>query len=63
MVWLDLRTEETVERLKKESKGDINVLRDRCGLPISTYFSAVKVRNNYLQELFDLLMYRNESQS
>ncbi|XP_041940253.1 glycerol kinase-like isoform X2 [Alosa sapidissima] len=45
IVWLDLRTQSTVERLidKTPSKSK-NHLKDLTGLPISTYFSAVKMR-------------------
>ena len=47
VVWLDARTQETVDRilddLAKEGK-DKDELREKCGLPVSTYFSAVKVR-------------------
>uniref|UniRef100_A0A3P8WBI0 glycerol kinase n=1 Tax=Cynoglossus semilaevis TaxID=244447 RepID=A0A3P8WBI0_CYNSE len=35
IVWLDLRTQSTVERL---------IDKDKTGLPISTYFSALKLR-------------------
>ncbi|XP_013394557.1 glycerol kinase isoform X1 [Lingula anatina] len=45
IVWLDLRTASTVEKLvasaPKQSKDH---LRPLCGLPLSTYFSAVKLR-------------------
>ncbi|XP_008327167.1 glycerol kinase-like [Cynoglossus semilaevis] len=45
IVWLDLRTQSTVERLiDKAPGGDKNHLRDKTGLPISTYFSALKLR-------------------
>ncbi|XP_062391444.1 glycerol kinase-like isoform X2 [Sardina pilchardus] len=45
IVWLDLRTQSTVERLidKTPSKSK-NHLKHLTGLPISTYFSAVKLR-------------------
>ncbi|XP_078511310.1 glycerol kinase 3-like [Lissotriton helveticus] len=45
IVWLDLRTQSTVERLLKRIPGnDKNFFKCRTGLPLSTYFSAVKLR-------------------
>ncbi|KAK2155437.1 hypothetical protein LSH36_240g00014 [Paralvinella palmiformis] len=45
IIWLDARTSETVEKLvKKTPNRDKDSLRDKCGLPLSTYFSAVKMR-------------------
>ncbi|XP_061923764.1 glycerol kinase-like isoform X1 [Entelurus aequoreus] len=45
IVWLDLRTQSTVERLiNKTPDKNKNYLKHKTGLPISTYFSAVKVR-------------------
>ncbi|XP_054643105.1 glycerol kinase-like isoform X2 [Dunckerocampus dactyliophorus] len=45
IVWLDLRTQSTVERLINKAPGkNKNHLKHKTGLPISTYFSAVKVR-------------------
>ncbi|CAL8326752.1 unnamed protein product [Lota lota] len=45
LVWLDLRTQSTVERLINKSLGqNKNHLKHKTGLPISTYFSAVKLR-------------------
>ncbi|TSK17868.1 Glycerol kinase [Bagarius yarrelli] len=45
VVWLDLRTQSTVERLIKNTPGrNKNHLKHKTGLPISTYFSAVKLR-------------------
>ncbi|KAK3530472.1 hypothetical protein QTP86_024387 [Hemibagrus guttatus] len=45
IVWLDLRTQSTVERLIKNTPGrNKNHLKHKTGLPISTYFSAVKLR-------------------
>uniref|UniRef100_H2LVJ0 glycerol kinase n=1 Tax=Oryzias latipes TaxID=8090 RepID=H2LVJ0_ORYLA len=45
IVWLDLRTQSTVERLIKKAPGENkNHLKHLTGLPISTYFSAVKLR-------------------
>ncbi|KAM8904412.1 LOW QUALITY PROTEIN: glycerol kinase 3-like [Spinachia spinachia] len=44
-VWLDLRTQSTVERLISKTPGrNKNHLKHKTGLPISTYFSAVKLR-------------------
>jgi glycerol kinase len=42
IVWLDTRTKETVEKLTRNHSK--NHLQSICGLPISTYFSAVKLR-------------------
>uniref|UniRef100_A0AAY5EWY9 Probable glycerol kinase n=1 Tax=Electrophorus electricus TaxID=8005 RepID=A0AAY5EWY9_ELEEL len=45
IVWLDLRTQSTVERLINRTPGrNKNHLKHKTGLPISTYFSAVKLR-------------------
>uniref|UniRef100_A0A8C4HTN2 Probable glycerol kinase n=1 Tax=Dicentrarchus labrax TaxID=13489 RepID=A0A8C4HTN2_DICLA len=43
IVWLDLRTQSTVERLITKTPGQ-NKNHLKTGLPISTYFSAVKLR-------------------
>jgi glycerol kinase len=42
IVWSDARTVETVDSLSK--KKGVDALRDVCGLPLTTYFSAVKLR-------------------
>ncbi|XP_006817241.2 glycerol kinase-like, partial [Saccoglossus kowalevskii] len=43
--WLDSRTGETVERLISKTPGqNKDYLQAMCGLPLSTYFSAVKLR-------------------
>ncbi|KAG1444245.1 hypothetical protein G6F56_010378 [Rhizopus delemar] len=44
IVWSDTRTIETVDQLSKKSDKGIDALQDICGLPITTYFSAVKLR-------------------
>uniref|UniRef100_A0A670Z1J4 glycerol kinase n=1 Tax=Pseudonaja textilis TaxID=8673 RepID=A0A670Z1J4_PSETE len=45
IVWLDLRTQSTVERLLKRIPGkNKSFFKHRTGLPLSTYFSAVKLR-------------------
>uniref|UniRef100_A0A3P9LH03 glycerol kinase n=1 Tax=Oryzias latipes TaxID=8090 RepID=A0A3P9LH03_ORYLA len=45
IVWLDLRTQSTVESLINKTPGrNKNHLKHKTGLPISTYFSAVKLR-------------------
>lgn len=45
VVWCDGRTDEIAERLvAKTESGDKNHFRDRCGLPIHAYFSALKIR-------------------
>ncbi|XP_007165664.1 glycerol kinase 2 [Balaenoptera acutorostrata] len=44
VVWLDLRTQSTVETLSKKIPGSNNFVKSKTGLPLSTYFSAVKLR-------------------
>ncbi|XP_003414177.1 glycerol kinase 2 [Loxodonta africana] len=44
VVWLDLRTQATVENLSKKIPGNNNFVKSKTGLPLSTYFSAVKLR-------------------
>ena len=44
-VWLDARTKSTVEAmLAKVQGGNKDFLKRHCGLPISTYLSALKLR-------------------
>ena len=44
-VWHDSRTAETVETcIAKTASRSLNHFRDISGLPITTYFSAVKLR-------------------
>jgi len=43
IVWLDLRTSETVAKLCKGAGGK-DRFRKQTGLPVSTYFSAVKIK-------------------
>jgi len=43
VLWLDNRTGETVTRLVEEL-GTPDALRAECGLPLSTYFTGVKLR-------------------
>ncbi|XP_017355265.1 glycerol kinase-like isoform X1 [Cebus imitator] len=44
VVWLDLRTQSTVENLGKRIPRNNNFVKSKTGLPLSTYFSAVKLR-------------------
>jgi glycerol kinase len=44
IIWSDARTIETVETLSKKTKKGVDALRDVCGLPLTTYFSGVKLR-------------------
>ncbi|XP_048349972.1 glycerol kinase isoform X3 [Sphaerodactylus townsendi] len=45
IVWLDLRTQSTVDKLLEKIPGhDKSFFKSRTGLPLSTYFSAVKLR-------------------
>jgi glycerol kinase len=41
IVWQDTRTDRLIADL---GNGDTNRFRDRCGLPLATYFSAPKIR-------------------
>ncbi len=41
IVWQDTRTDRLIAEL---GNGDTNRFRDRCGLPLATYFSAPKIR-------------------
>ncbi|KAI9253199.1 hypothetical protein BY458DRAFT_521935 [Sporodiniella umbellata] len=44
IVWSDTRTIQTVQQLAATSDKGMDALLDICGLPLSTYFSAVKLR-------------------
>ncbi|KAL1124512.1 hypothetical protein AAG570_001138, partial [Ranatra chinensis] len=46
IVWLDMRTAETVDKLlsRVKHKNPAECLKSACGLPVSTYFSATKLR-------------------
>ncbi|XP_063241536.1 glycerol kinase 3-like [Bacillus rossius redtenbacheri] len=45
IVWLDVRTTDTVDQmLAKVKDRNLDYLKPLCGLPVSTYFSALKVR-------------------
>ncbi|KAL0273986.1 UNVERIFIED_CONTAM: hypothetical protein PYX00_006532 [Menopon gallinae] len=45
IVWLDIRTSTTVDEvLKKVKNRNPEFLKPLCGLPISTYFSALKIK-------------------
>ncbi|CAF0763527.1 unnamed protein product [Adineta steineri] len=44
LVWLDARTQETVDFLLKQYNKRQDCLQEKCGLPLSTYFSALKIR-------------------
>jgi len=44
LVWLDARTQETVDFLLHQYNKERDCLQDLCGLPLSTYFSALKIR-------------------
>ncbi|XP_024432882.2 glycerol kinase 2 [Desmodus rotundus] len=44
VAWLDLRAQSTVEKLSKKIPGNNNFVKSKTGLPLSTYFSAVKLR-------------------
>lgn len=43
IVWHDTRTREIVDEFISKCGGDSNALRGKTGLPINTYFSAVKI--------------------
>lgn len=44
VVWSDNRTHHTVQDLAAKTEQGVEALRDVCGLPITTYFSAVKLK-------------------
>lgn len=45
IVWNDTRTRDLVDSIcKSKAGGDYSKFREVCGLPLSTYFSAVKLR-------------------
>lgn len=44
LVWLDMRTASTVDKILATNKKNKDFLKSLCGLPLSTYFSAVKLR-------------------
>lgn len=43
-VWLDMRTAGTVDKILANGRRNKNFLKSQCGLPLSTYFSAVKLK-------------------
>lgn len=44
IVWSDGRTAETVKKLASKSDKGIEAIKSICGLPLTTYFSGVKLR-------------------
>ncbi|XP_033213009.1 glycerol kinase-like isoform X2 [Belonocnema kinseyi] len=44
IVWMDMRTTNIVEDILKGVRNNKNFLKPLCGLPISPYFSAVKLK-------------------
>ena len=44
IVWLDTRTSKLVEQIKESHGGNGDALRPVTGLPLSTYFSGLKMR-------------------
>ena len=44
IVWLDQRTAGIVKEVKERHGGSVDMFRTECGLPVNTYFSAVKMR-------------------
>ncbi|CDH60090.1 glycerol kinase [Lichtheimia corymbifera JMRC:FSU:9682] len=44
IIWSDARTTETVQKLAATSDKGIDALRSVCGLPLTNYFSGVKMR-------------------
>ena len=44
IVWLDKRTSIIVKHFEEKNGGNLNIYREICGLPVNTYFSAVKMR-------------------
>lgn len=43
-VWMDMRTSSTVDEILQYGKKNQNFLQYACGLPVSTYFSALKIK-------------------
>lgn len=58
IIWLDMRTSSTVDRLLEKVPNKVknkNYLQPLCGLPLSPYFSAVKLKwlmDNVLRYLY-----------
>ncbi|VEN59689.1 unnamed protein product [Callosobruchus maculatus] len=44
LVWMDIRTSSTVDEILQNGKRPQNFLQNQCGLPVSTYFSALKIK-------------------
>ncbi|KAI9300222.1 glycerol kinase [Cunninghamella echinulata] len=44
ILWNDARTSSTVQQLLKQHNNDPHVMEPICGLPLTTYFTAVKLR-------------------
>lgn len=44
ILWSDARTLETVQQLTEKAGGNTHLLEHICGLPLTTYFTAVKLR-------------------
>jgi glycerol kinase len=44
LVWFDQRTAGIVKQIKDKNGGDVDVYRQDCGLPVNTYFSALKMK-------------------
>ncbi|KAG0093103.1 Glycerol kinase [Podila epicladia] len=44
IVWSDTRTKDIVSRMAESSEKGADAVKEACGLPITTYFSAVKLR-------------------
>lgn len=44
IIWSDGRTQTTCAKLLEKANGDRDVMREKTGLPISTYFSGIKFR-------------------
>ena len=44
LVWLDTRTHGIVDEMLLKCNNNPNHFKEECGLPISTYFSALKIK-------------------
>ncbi|XP_072390839.1 glycerol kinase 3-like isoform X3 [Diabrotica undecimpunctata] len=44
IVWMDIRTSSTVDEILQNGKRRQDFLQNICGLPVSTYFSALKIK-------------------